>query len=58
MINNGVHTRLENQIVDNNLTQDLTLDKLDKLTAEGKIKDITMTVTSIDDGTITIIHAD
>lgn len=44
--------------MDNNLTQDLTLDKLDKLTAEGKIKDITMTVTSIDDGTITIIHAD
>lgn len=49
---------MENQIIDNNLNQDLTLEKLDKLTAEGKIKGITMTVTSIDDGTITVIHAD
>ena len=44
--------------MNNNLNQDLTLDKLDKLTAEGKIKEITVTLTSIYDGTRTVMHAD
>ena len=37
--------------MDNNLNQDLTIDELDKLTEEGKIKEITVTLTSIYDGT-------
>lgn len=44
--------------MNNNLNQDLTIDELDKLTAEGKIKEITVTLRSIDDGTITVMHAD
>lgn len=43
--------------MDNNLNQDLThaLDVLDKLTDELKIVEITVTATSIDDGTITVM---
>ena len=44
--------------MDNNLNQDLTIDELDKLTEEGKIKEITVTLTSIYDGTRTVMHAD
>lgn len=43
--------------MDNNLNQDLThaLDVLDKLTDELKIVEITVTATSIDDGTMTVM---